>query len=379
MQKILIISDVIWFVFFLLGIGILGAILFAIRTSLYKLWSGEGRGRLARAKENPILKPELGRGWDDMAVFNPAALDLNGTVHLLFRAIGGEGVSRLGYATTSDGVHIDERLPYPVFVPLNPREPRMWRGTADSEKHLRYDTKLYASGGSWGGSEDPRMTKIGETIYVTFNMFDGWDFIRVALTTIRENDFLEKRWRFSTPIFLSTAGEVHKNWVLFPEKMDGKFAILHSLSPEVQIDFVNRLEDLAEGKQKIKSRYGQNGPRKGWDTWIRSAGPPPIKTDRGWLVIYHAIQEKDSSRYKVGALLLDLKDPRRVIARSREPILTPDFWYENEWKPGIVYACGAIVRNGTLFVYYGGGDQWTNVATINLNRLLSDMKPEGAP
>src|SRR3989344_1105292 len=369
MQQYFTISDIIWIAFFLIGIFILGAILFAIRTAE----SGEERWRLARAKENPILKPELGRGWDDMAVFNPAALDLNGPVHLLFRAIGGEGVSRLGYAAARDGAHVDERLPYPVFVPLNPRNPRMWRGTTDSEKHLRYDTALYPSGGSWGGSEDPRMTKIGKTIYVTFNMFDGWDFIRVAATSIQEDDFLKKQWRFSQPIFLSPAGQVHKNWVLFPEKINGKFAILHSLSPEVQIDYIDALEDLASGAVTIKSRYGQNGPRKGWDTWVRSAGPPPIKTDRGWLVIYHAIQEADSSRYKIGAMLLDLKDPRRVIGRSPGPILSPDFWCENEWKPGIVYACGAVVRNGTLYVYYGGGDQWTNVATIKLESLLSEL------
>jgi len=370
MQQYSTLSDIIWIALFILGLFVLGAVLFAIRTAAGR---GEARGRLARAKENPILKPELGRGWDDMAVFNPAALDLNGKVHLLFRAIGTEGVSRLGYAATTDGTHVDERLPYPVFVPLNPRNPRMWRGTADSEKHLRYDTTLYASGGSWGGSEDPRMTKIGNTIYVTFNMFDGWDFIRVAATSIDEEDFKNHRWHFSPPIFLSPAGQVHKNWVLFPEKIHGKFAILHSLSPDIQIDYVETLQDLASGKITIKSRYGQNGPRKNWDTWIRSAGPPPIKTNRGWLVIYHAVQAEDSSRYKIGAMLLEYENPTRVIGRSKGPILAPDFWYENEWKPGIVYTCGAVVRDGTLYVYYGGGDQWTNVATIQLNELLSEL------
>ena len=72
-------------------------------------------------------------------------------------------------------------------------------------------------------------------------------------------------------------------------------------------------------------------------------------------------------------MLLDLQDPRKVLARSQGPILAPDMWYENDWKPGIVYACGAIVKDSTLFVYYGGGDKTVSAATIPLNELLDAL------
>ena len=326
-----------------------------------------GAAVLTRAKGNPILQPILGRGWDDRAVFNPGAVDINGIVRLLFRAVGGDGVSRLGYAESENGITISERFSYPVFTTVDPR---------GVHQEARYDRIIYASGGGWGGTEDPRITKIGDILYVTFNMFDGWDFIRVASTTIKEKDLLSKRWNFTKPLFLSPHGEVHKNWVLFPEKFEGKFAILHSLSPRIQIDFVDALEDLHTGKIKIASRYGQSGPREGWDTWVRSAGPPPIKTERGWLLMYHATEANDMSRYKIGAMLLDSTNPERVIARSSRPILEPSLWYENEWKPGIIYACGAVVRNGILFVYYGGGDQSVNVASVALKKLLDSMDME---
>ena len=92
--------------------------------------------------------------------------------------------------------------------------------------------------------------------------------------------------------------------------------------------------------------------------------------------MYHATEANDMSRYKIGAMLLDSTNPERVIARSSRPILEPSLWYENEWKPGIIYACGAVVRNGILFVYYGGGDQSVNVASVALKKLLDSMDME---
>jgi predicted GH43/DUF377 family glycosyl hydrolase len=103
---------------------------------------------------------------------------------------------------------------------------------------------------------------------------------------------------------------------------------------------------------------------------LRGVGPPPIKTDAGWLVLYHAIDERETEKYKLGAMLLDLVEPTKVLYRSVQPILEPDAWYENAGKPGIVYSCGAVVLDGTLYVYYGGGDTSINVATIQIKEML---------
>ena len=77
-------------------------------------------------------------------------------------------------------------------------------------------------------------------------------------------------------------------------------------------------------------------------------------------------------------MLLDLKDPSRVLYRAQHPILEPDLWYENDWKPGIIYASGAIVKDGKLFVYYGGGDKYVGVASIKLSDLIKSMKENGS-
>ena len=110
-----------------------------------------------------------------------------------------------------------------------------------------------------------------------------------------------------------------------------------------------------------------------WHIHVRSAGPPPIKTDKGWLVLYHAHDAKEPNRYKLGAMLLDLVDPTKVLYRATAPILSPDETYENHGKPGIVYACGAVVRDGKLFVYYGGADKVVCVATAHLDSFLDAL------
>lgn len=322
---------------------------------------------LHRAPHNPILTP--GRHpWMAEAVLNPAAAVIDDRTHLLYRAIGADGLSRLGYASSPDGLFFDVRTPYPAYV----------AAPVHHEGEKRYAPMLYPSGGSWGGCEDPRMVTIGDDVYVTFNMFDGWDNIRVAAITITKDDFLARRfhaWR--GPYVLSRPGERQKNWVLFPEKINGKFALLHSVNPNVEIAYIDRLEDIGTSEPFIESwvgaRDGVRAREEGWDSFVRGAGPPPVKTKAGWLLFYHAIDKREPGRYKLGALLLDLHNPTRVLHRAQTAVLSPDATYENEGKPGVVYACGAVVRNGTLFLYYGGGDKVVCVATAKLDTLLDAL------
>ncbi len=123
------------------------------------------------------------------------------------------------------------------------------------------------------------------------------------------------------------------------------------------------------------------GPQPGraeyWDTSMRGAGAPPIKTDRGWLLLYHAMDKRDPNRYKLGAMLLDLTDPTRILYRSPSPILEPEMPYENDGKPGVVYASGTAVIEGILYVYYGGGDKHVCVAETNLRALLDWLTTYG--
>lgn len=362
------------FSFFVIGALLGAAFSKPIREKLAELLRAR-RLSLAKSVHNPILKPGT-HPWTAEAVLNPAAAVIGGRTHLIYRAIGMDGVSRLGYASSPNGIVFDTRLPYPAYVARSPRTP---------VAHMRrYSLVIYPSGGSWGGCEDPRMVVIQGRVYVTFNMFDGWDFIRVAAISIAENDFIAERFgQWEGPYVLSRAGERHKNWVLFPEKIGGRFAILHSIAPTIEIAYRDSIEAIGTDEPYIESwvgsRDGLPAREDVWDSFIRSAGPPPVRTDRGWLLFYHAIDERDPGRYKLGAMLLDLVDPTKVLYRAAVPILSPDEPYENNGKPGIIYACGACVRDGTLFIYYGGADKVIAVATAPLNSFLNTLIKDSQP
>jgi predicted GH43/DUF377 family glycosyl hydrolase len=108
-----------------------------------------------------------------------------------------------------------------------------------------------------------------------------------------------------------------------------------------------------------------------WHYRTRSAAAPPLKTPYGWLLFYHATDPKQPDiGYKLGALLLDLHDPKRVLYRAQEPVLEPKEWYENEWKRGVTYVSGAVILGDEVIVYYGGGDKYVAAAKANLRDFL---------
>lgn len=320
-----------------------------------------------RHTANPILKPNIRSTWENEGVFNPAALHLGDKVHLIYRAIGESGASCFGYAASEDGINFEERLSYPVYEKSAP--------TATPPHERIYSPVMYPSGGSWGGYEDPRMVEIDGHVYVTFNLFDNWT-LRVGVISLSKEDFLAKRFdKWDGPHILSH-GNRDKNWVLFPEKIKGKFAVLHSIigksDDHVRIEYINNLKDLR--KKKFESPDPQKIPDKelAWHMHVRSAGPPPLKTAKGWLLFYHA-NDMENHKYKVGAMLLDLKNPSKILARAEAPILEPDFHYENDGKPGIVYAAGAIIKDGKIHLYYGGADKVTCVAIADADLFLDDL------
>jgi predicted GH43/DUF377 family glycosyl hydrolase len=316
--------------------------------------------KLVRSFHNPIIEPRP-YSWESKATLNPAAFLANDKIHLIYRAIGDNDVSVLGYASSLDGFRLEERPTYSIYYKYGKFE--------KSEEPINY-----VSGGGWnGGCEDPRVTLLDDTVYMLYTAFDGWGSVRIALTSIKLEDFKKRKWNWKSPVLISPLGEIHKNWVLFPEKINGKFAILHSISPEIMIDYFDSLDEL-DGNKFIHSVHQNDSRWQLRERGIRGVGPTPIKTELGWLILYHKIEEYDPNRYKLFAMILDFNDLTKILYRSPVPILEPDKDYENNgFKAGVIYSCGAVVKDEILFVYYGGADSVVCVATIKLSDLLADL------
>ncbi len=115
-------------------------------------------------------------------------------------------------------------------------------------------------------------------------------------------------------------------------------------------------------------------PRRGfWDSKKVGAAGPPIKTKKGWILLYHGVS--DEGVYRVGAVLTNLKDPTKIISRTDKPILEPEMSYEkNGQVSNVVFPCGYAIIKNKVFIYYGGGDSVVAVATIGINELLDVFK-----
>ena len=326
--------------------------------------------RVRKHKNNPILIPIQHHTWESDAVFNAAAVYDEEKVHLIYRAVGKGGISMLGYATSKDGISIDERLQHPVYIPSQPFE------GAIMHDRCPYPNIFMSGPGGSGGCEDPRLTKIEDRYYLMYVAFDGWSPPRLALSSISETDFKNQNWNWQKPVLVSPPGVVDKSGCILPEKINGKYVIFHRIYPNILIDFVDSLE-FPRGKY-LKGEY-KIGPRKHhWDSRKIGIGATPLKTDDGWLTIYYAVDERDDFRYKMGAMLLDLNNPTKVVARSENPILEPTEYYENHLlKWGVIYPCGAVKLHDTLVVYYGGSDTVLCAATASIKPFLETLKSHG--
>ncbi len=311
---------------------------------------------VVRAKQNPVLSPVPTHPWEKKAVFNPAAVDIGGSVHLLYRAMGDDNTSVLGYASSKDGVKFNNRSNEPVYVPREEFEKKQGDSNGNS------------------GCEDPRITKIGTTLYMTYTAFDGKHPTRVALTSISVKDFLAHKWdKWTTPQLTTPEGVNDKDTALLPEKVKGQYMLLHRIDPQLCADFLDTLDFK---KSKLTRCIEIMGPRPGmWDSVKIGIAGPPIKTKEGWLLIYHGVSK--TSTYRLGAVLLDLKNPSIVISRSVDTIFEPLEGYERVGQVrNAVFSCGVVLRGDTLLIYYGGADTVIGVAKMSLKKLLKILLPE---
>ncbi|MFC1901013.1 glycosidase [Chloroflexota bacterium] len=307
---------------------------------------------LSRFGEGPMLEPVKEHVWESRCVLNTGAINLNGKVYLVYRAVGKDDVSRLGLAVSEDGLKVSERLEDPIFEPE--RKSEIW------------------------GCEDPRLTLINDRVYMLYTAYDGI-VAQIAMASISVDNFINYNWSGWRRHGLVFPGFVDKDGALFPEKFDGKYAILHRVDPHIWITFSTHLR-CPWSRKEHKILAGSTSGMM-WDGDKIGAGSQPIKTKYGWLLITHGVDE--SHVYRLGVMLLDLADPKILLYRSPNPILEPVKKYEvgesDSWVPNVVFTCGAVAVEGNkeildaddeVIVYYGAADTVVGVATARVYDLI---------
>lgn len=313
----------------------------------------EDSPKLVRFSGNPIIKPDPAHHWESLYTFNPGAIYEGGLVHILYRAQGNGFVSVLGYAASRDGCTVDLRLPKPVYFPRDTFEMKLQEG--------------------FSGCEDPRITKIGDRLYMCYTAYNAVDNPRIALSSIGVDDFVHLKFNWDLPFEISQPDMMDKNACVLPEMVNGKYILMHRLDDSIWMD---SMDSLSFGRTKwVKGGILMSPRPDRWDSQKIGIGPPPLRTKSGWLLIYHGLSKEDD-HYRLGAALLDGNDPTKVISRLDQPILEPEAPYEHEgYRPKTVFACGAVIIGPKVYVYYGASDTYVCVASVEVERLLKALQP----
>ncbi|MCL6513708.1 MAG: glycoside hydrolase family 130 protein [Alicyclobacillus sp.] len=279
-------------------------------------------------------------------MFNPATVVWRDQVWMLYRAEDYEGMgrwngtSRIGLAVSRDGVHFD-RFPEPVLYPTEPYE------------HP-------------GGCEDPRVTLIDDTFYMTYTAFDGQNAY-LCLATSRDllhwtkHGMLFPSWKGDNPTIWSKSGAI------LPEKVNGKYIMYFGDT----CIWLAESEDLIHWTPREEPVLRPRIHPEAFDSALIEPGPQPVLTDDGILLLYNAARRITDPadpafgklRYSAGQVLLDREDPTRVLQRTEEPFLTPGTVDECVGQVDhVVFVEGLVEFRGAWYLYYGMADSKIGVA-----------------
>ena len=326
-----------------------------------------------------ILKPTQ-ESFESRAVLNPAIYQEGKTVHMFYRAVNHLNESCIGYA----------RL-------LGPTKIVTRDNVALINRENIYEAK---------GIEDPRIVKIGETFYMTYVAFDGKNAI-TALAVSQNLKQFEKKGIIAPLITYDKAEDIFRKSVLkdqyaffetfykdkvgydvllwekdiflFPEKIKGKFVLIHRILPEIQILYFKNFNELNLSFWRNYLRHLGDWVLLEKKYWYESrnigGGAPPIKTKKGWVLIYHAVEETNKKKvYHAGAALLDLKNPQKVLGHLKDPLFSPTEKYEKRGEvSNAVFPTGTAIFGKNLYIYYGCADKKIAVAKVNLNDLIKEL------
>jgi len=292
---------------------------------------------------NPILSAE---DWPYPvnAVFNPAAAAVDDQTVLLARVEDRRGISHLAVARSANGVDSWTIDPQPLLAPDDAVASELW------------------------GFEDPRIVWIDELgrFVITCTAY-GPAGPAVFLATTEDFRSVDRHGIVRQP--------EDKNAALLPYRIDGRWILFHRPKTqfggghgEILLSRSNDLVDWSAPEQVLQPRAGA-----WWDSLRIGLGPPPVRTEHGWLLVYHGVKETVAGQiYRVGLALVDLDEPTRVLHRLPSWVLAPLAAYErNGDVPNVVFPCGLLqAPDGIVRLYYGAADSAICLATARLDDLL---------
>lgn len=337
--------------------------------------------KLKKFEGNPILCPLETNDWESLVTCNPGVYYDNGKFYMLYRAAGKDEkhVIRLGLATSEDGFHFERVSDEPVFTPSidGPdsgcvEDPRIVK--FDNEYYITYAYRPVAPGQYWKFEHDEViLPQCGK--HAPIALAQNLGNTGLAVTA----DFLHFR-RLGR---LTSSVLDDRDVILFPEKIKGKYVMLHRpkqyIGEAYGVNFpsiwVKYSDDLLDWEDK-ESHLLLSGKAGTWEEKIGGSAPP-LKTDKGWLMLYHGVEYGGRGYYRVGALLLDMEEPLTILAKTSDFILEPEMEFETIGNyNGCVFPTGNVIVDGTLYVYYGSADKYVCVATCHIDELLEYLLSE---
>lgn len=327
----------------------------------------------------PILEPRKDIPWEAKAVFNPSVIFDNGVYRMLYRAY------------TTDLTLTTPRYKRPGYNFANQQSYIGYAESTDGINFVRRDTPAIPPGSEFDkfACEDPRISKIDDIFYITYTSISLVANVgsvdtkalesraRIALATTKDFVTFKKHGVVGPPIS-SKAG------TFFPEKLgNGKIGFIMTVSPDstnssVVVRYFDSVDEIFNQTDESWNKFLENSEENAvlkTEWWLHRGpelGATPVKTKEGWLLIFS--NESMSSTWTVGAALLDLSEPHKLISRTSGYILQPVTDYEiNGLVPIVTFPEGAVVVGDELFVYYGCADTVIGLATCKLDDLLSHI------
>ena len=339
--------------------------------------------KIKRYSGNPVLVKNAKNEWEDLCVLNPGVIfdEQTGKFIMLYRAGGDQLIHKisLGLAVSDDGFHFTRCNDRPALEPISNfsdgeclEDPRIVR--LDNVYYIVYAGRFHQIGKYWFPFDQyaklygepkiqegpwPRYIKNNHTVSYLAATKNFKEFIRIGRIT---NSLYDDRDVF-----------------LFPEKVNGKYVRISRpkfpptekhRNPSIWITFS---DDLLEWGAPSFLMQGEEW----WETQRIGGAAPPIKTEIGWIMLYHGVQKREDGKevYRVGAVLLDKDEPSKILARTKQPIMEPTEDYERQGLFGeCIFPTANIVRDGMVYIYYGCADQAIGVATVALTDLVNFMR-----